>query len=151
MKKLLLTVVLVLFSTLAFAQIEGEPEFTDNEVLLLRAAKPLYQERETLRQETTDQLTAVEALASLDAKIAQVTTIRDNWEAAGRTGAVLVANLVLDTLAADRVLLAERVANPVDHAARIAELSSILSQFLQVLLPLAPEGRTTASYIEFVS
>jgi len=150
MKKLLLTVLITLFAVTAFAQ-DVDPPLTDNEILLLRAARPLYQERETLRQETTDQVGAQAALDALDAKIAQVTTIRDNWDAAGRTGAVLVANLVLDTLAADREVLAARVADPVDHTARIAELTSILNQFLQVLLPLAPEGRTTASYIEFVS
>ena len=150
MKKLLLTVLITLFAVTAFAQ-DVDPPFTDNEILLLRAARPLYQERETLRQETTDQVGAQAALDALDAKIAQVTTIRDNWDAAGRTGAVLVANLVLDTLAADREVLAARVADPVDHTARIAELTSILNQFLQVLLPLAPEGRTTAQYVSFVS
>lgn len=149
MKVLTLTLALCLLAIPLFGQEEQVP-FTDNEVLLLRAGKPLYQEREALRQETRDQTTAQAELDKIVAKIAQVTTIRDNWDAAGKDKAVAVADIVLSILEADRDAIQERLDNPVDNAARIAELTSILNEFLSVINDIAPEGRTTQDYINFV-
>jgi len=150
MKTLLLILTFIAFAVSSFAQ-SGEPAFTDDEILLLRAGKPLYQERLALQRAMSDQVTFQSEMDAVTAKIAQVQNVRDGWESQGNDGAVVVADLVLETLAADRDTLQELLDNPVNHTARIQQLGTVLNNFLDILLTIAPEGRTRAAYIEFVS
>jgi len=149
MKKFL--VLFLLIASLGFAQVEGEPEFTNNEILLLRAARPLYREKLKLAKQLEEQAEKPARIAALESKIAQVTNIRNTWESQGKTKAVKVADLVLDVLSSDLAIAqAALIFDPADHSVRISEINSILLETLDLLLTIAPEGRTKASYLEYV-
>ena len=143
MKKFLLA---LLFATSAFAQ---DVPFTDNEILLLRAAKPLYAERVQLIHEEEDYATAQDVVDALTQKLAQANALKASWENRGKDTTII--ELVIEVLEDDLAEAEEKLANPPNNSERIAELNGILLEFLDLLLEIAPEGRLRSDYVDYLT
>jgi hypothetical protein len=147
-KYFVLTLTLVLLSSLAFAQVD--PPFNDDETLLLRIGREVFQERAQLQKKRTENGELVATIAAVDARLVTLQALSDGAFSRARTKAKLAIDTAIARLTRHRDNLQAQLDDYVDPSSRILLLNGVLSELEDELLLIAPVGRLRQHYIDFV-
>ncbi len=139
--------------------VDGEPAYTEDEIMILNEAKPVFDELrqlKSLRDQLADDVDASAGVTKVDLAISKLTLHFDRATSNGRTkvAARLQARIdevnnyktkIYDLDNPESLRSQAKAAQP-----RIDALQSELDEFKDAVILIAPQGRTKASYVLYL-